>query len=672
MSHSRTYNQAARAAALVSSLLHTCTITAAVLLGFVTGPDSSAYAQTKSAAAKLPKPAVKNAATTSQYSVGPDDVLSITVLRHPEFSNEAISVPGSGVITLPVVGNLQVAGKTVGQIDEELTRRLKVRLLRPEVVVSIAKPAPRPLYVVGQVKTPSVLEFKNGWRITQALAAAGGLTIESDLAAVVVSRGKVSVADVPLLPILRDPSSSKNLTLRVGDTLRFYERVVQVSVSGAVTRPGLYSVPRGNGVVEAIGLAGGPTESASLTRATLRRANGTTLPINLYAALRQGNEGQNITLLEGDVLSIPEYKDRISLLGAVKTPGYFSLEDGRTVRIADVIARAGGALESAALTRATLRRDNGQTVALNLYRLLVLGEDSNNLELKPNDVLTIPESRGITVIGEVQKPGTYHVEEGTAPRVSDALARAGGLSIKPELARINIARSLPNGKAISLSIDAVSLLELSSSAQNTLMQEGDIVSVSALKIATVFINGQVKTPGAYEIKEGDGLSSLLARAGGPTDDAALSRLAITSRNGESRSVDAVSVLRDGRDLGLVLRDGDSVIVPRNEARILVVGAVTRPGSYALAEDRPVTIGDAISLAGGPQSNARVKSITLLRQTSDGVQKQTMRLDQPQDGKIPLTQVVRSGDVLYLPEGKTSPTTLGLVSSFLPAASILLR
>jgi protein involved in polysaccharide export with SLBB domain len=624
----------------------------------------------------LPQPAPKKAPQAidpERYVVGPDDVLDVTILRHPEFSATGISVPGNGLIALPVIGGIQAQGKTVAQLDAEITRKLKVRLLRPEVVVSISRPAPRPLYVVGQVKSPSVLEFKNGWRITQALAASGGLSIESDLAAVVVSRGKVMVADVPLLPILRNPSSKENLELRVGDTLRFYERVVQVNISGAVTKPGLYTVPRGNGVVEAIGLAGGPTEVASLTRASLRRADGTTLPVNLYAALREGNEAQNITLREGDVLSIPEFKDRVSMLGAVKIPGYYSLEDGRKLKIADMIARAGGPLETAALTRATLRRANGQTVSLNLYRLLILGEDDNNLELSANDVLTIPESRGITVIGEVQKPGTYRVEEGTVPRISDALAQAGGLSIKPELAKISVARTLPNGKSVSLSVDAVSLLELSSSAQNTLMQDGDIVSVSALKIATVYINGQVKTPGAYELKEGDGLSGLIARAGGSTDDAALSKLAITSRGGETRIVDAVSILRDGRDLGVALRDGDSIIIPRSQSRILVVGSVTRPGSLALPEDRPITLGDAISLAGGPLSSARVRTLTLLRQTPTGVERKIVPLDRAEGGLMPLnTEIVRPGDVIYLPEGKVSSSTMGLMNSFLPAASILLR
>ncbi len=619
------------------------------------------------------------AANRPRTMIGADDVLSIMVLRHPEFSVPEIMVPGNGLITLPVVGTIMAAGKSVTQFDEELTRRFKGRLLSPEIAVSISKPAPRPLYVVGQVNKPGVLEFKNGWRITQALAASGGLSIDSDLAAVVVSRGDATLADVALLPILRGPSHASNIALRVGDTLRFYERVVKVNVSGAVTKPGIYAIPRGSGVVEAIGLAGGPSAEASLTRATLRRTDGSVSRINLYAALRQGKTDQNLQLREGDVLSVPEYKDRISVLGAVKTPGFYSLEDGAKNRVADILARAGGATTGAALTRATLRRTNGKVITLNLYRLLILGEMDNNLPLLAGDVLTLPESRGITVLGEVQKPGTYQIEEGTQPRASDAIAKSGGLTIKPEVANISISRQGAQGKIISLSLDAVSLLELSSPAQNSLLQDGDIISVSEIKNVTVFINGQVKTPNAYQMKDGDGIAALIARAGGPTDDAALSRVAITARGGQTRTVDAASILRDGSGLSLPLRDGDSIVVPRSLNRVLIVGAVNKPGSFALPEDRPMTIGEAINFAGGTQGGARAREIVLLRPVAgtgangaQSVQRRSFRLDRAQNGQLAFAEPVFKGDVIYIPEGKVSQSTLGLLNSFLPAASLLLR
>ncbi len=640
-------------------------------------PGQLALAQTLPGGARV-------ATANPSAVIGPDDVLNVVVLRHPEFSAQNVIVPGNGTVALPVVGNVQVAGKTLAQFDAELTRRLKVRLLRPEVSVSIAKPAPRPVYVVGQVKLPSVLEFKNGWRITQALAAAGGLSVDSDLAAVIVSRGTATVIDTPLLPILRNPSGPQNIALRVGDTLRFYERVVKINVAGAVVKPGIYSVPRGSGVVEAIGLAGGPIEAASLTRATLRRSDGSVQRVNLYAALRQGQTSQNLALREGDVLSIPEFKDRVSILGAVKTPGFYGLEDGAGTKLADVLARAGGAVDSAALTKATLRRANGKNYSLNLYRLLVLGESDNNFALQNGDVLTIPESRGITVLGEVKLPGNYKIEEGIAPRASDAIARAGGLNIKPEQARISLSRVGAGGKTVVFNLDAVSLLELSNSSQNSLVQDGDILSVSAIRNILVSINGQVKTPSQFEMKEGDGIATLLARAGGPTDDAALSQVVILSRGGTTKTVDVAPVYRSGIGISEPLRDGDAVIVPRNEARVLVIGAVNRPGSYAVPEDRPLNIGDALALGGGPQAGSRAREVVVMRpapgaaltsgQTKggQGVQRFAYRLDRAEKGQLGSMQPVFKGDVIYIPEGKVRPSTFNLLNSFLPAASLFLR
>ncbi|RYG55251.1 hypothetical protein EON80_30910, partial [bacterium] len=373
----------------------------------------------------------------------------------------------------------------------------------------LEKPRPRPIYVVGQVKSPGIFEAKNNWRVTQALAAAGGLSVDAELSAVTVNRDNRKLLDTNLLPLLKDPNSVNNILLRSGDSLRFYERKLTVSVTGAVTTPGVYSVPLGSRITQAVGLAGGSVSAAALSRASVRRSDGEIVPVNLYKAIVQNDASSNIVLLEGDVIVIPEQKDRVSVLGAVLKPGFLPLEDGRDLKVADVIALAGGTKPNAALTRAVLRHADGSEQPLNLYTLLVNGVQTDNVVLRSDDIISIPEARGITVIGEVKSPGTYPLEEGKAPRISDALVAAGGLQIKPELSRISIARTLPNGKSISLSVDAVSLLELSSPAQNSLMQDGDIISVSALKMATIFVNGEVKTPGAYQLGEGDGVVELI-------------------------------------------------------------------------------------------------------------------------------------------------------------------
>jgi protein involved in polysaccharide export with SLBB domain len=612
------------------------------------------------------------AVSTARYVVGPDDTLNITVTKHPEFSVAGVLVPQNGLISLPVVGTLRATGKTLEQLDQEITQGLKKRLRVPEVTVSLNKPRPRPVYIIGQVKTPGIYEAKNNWRVNQALAAAGGLSVDTDLAAVIINRNNQRILDAPLLPILRNPSSKSNLELKSGDTIRFYERKVSVSVTGAVLRPGIYSVPVGNGVAQAVGLSGGPTTGAALTRASIRRANGKTVPVNLYKAFIENDSASNLTLTEGDVIIVPEQKDRVSVLGAVTRPGFFPMEDGRQLKVSDAIALAGGSKENAALTRAVLRRSGNVELPINLYNLLVNGAQNENIVLRPDDTISIPEARGITVIGEVTQPGTYYLEEGKQPRVSDALASAGGLKIKPEQSKISVTRNGADGKLTSVSINAVRLLEQSNLTENQIIQDGDIVSVTAVKRSTIFVSGEVRTPGAYELAEGDGIAELVARAGGPTPDAALSQVSVSRRNGTVTTFNTATAIRvGGGRVGGALEDGDVVVIPRSTQRILVVGAVTTPGSYAMPEDRTLTIGDALSLAGGPQSNSRVKSITLLRSNGKEVTRTFLRIDREEKGVLSVNLPVLSGDVIYVPEGKPQRSTLDFITGFLPGAALLL-
>lgn len=608
-----------------------------------------AHAQQKA----LPAPVAQESnIDLARYLVGPDDVLSVTVLKHPDFSAETVVVPSGGSIQLPVVGSVRAAGRTLTQLDQEITQRLRARLVRPEVLVTLVKPRPLPLYVLGQVRSPGVVEFKNGWRITQALAAAGGFTGAPERILVSVTRGKEKITDVSLAALFNEPNGPQNLALQVHDVLRFYEQVLNVQVYGAVAKPGTYEVPMGGSVVEAIGLAGGTLETASLTRASLRRAGGKEQVVDLNKVLRFGDKEQDVKLAPGDVIFVPQFSDKVSVLGAVRTSGFYGVEDGRVTTVSEVIARAGGPLESAALTRAIIRR-GGQELPVNLYRVLVLGEKSGDIAVQKDDVISVPAARGVTVIGEVQKPGTYKLEEGANPRVSDALAMAGGLTAKPENVRINLAR-ITGEKQTSMSINPVGLLELVDLSQNGRVADGDIISVSAIKKLTVSLSGEVKNAGAYELSEGDNVADLIARAGGTKDEAALTRVSLTRRTGEILTVNLLGALRDGgAKIDVSLQSGDLVVVPRNENRVLVLGAFYRPGSYAIPENRSFTVGDAISAAGGSRSLAKVKSIALMRKTAKDYDRQLLSMDSAKGGDLAMNIPIQPGDLIFLPEGKVT-------------------
>ncbi len=619
----------------------------------------------------LPGAAAPLAVDAARYVLGPDDVVSVAVVRHPEFSADNVVVPSSGSIVLPVAGAVRFAGRTLAQVDAEITQKMRVRLVHPEVNVALTRPRPRPLYVQGAVKAGGVLEFKNGWRITQALAAAGGLSSDPDLAAVSLTRGGRIILDEKISPILSDATGKSNIALEVGDTLRFYGRVVNVSVSGAVAKPGFFAIPRGGGVVEAVGLAGGPTETASLSKATIRRATGAVIAVNLFKALRGNDASQNIPLREGDTINVPATLDRVSVLGEVKTQGVVPIEDGRTLHVSDAVARAGGPTEYAALTRATIGHANGTTQPVNLYSIISKGQKSADFALLPGDVINVPRARGITVTGEVNKGGIIPLEEGGEPRVLDAIAAAGNLvsTLKPERAHISIARIQPDGKTFPIIVDAAGLLNQTDLGQNVRLQDGDVVSVSAVARALVTVNGNVKTSGQYEIDAGDGVPEVIARAGGATDDAALSRISI-ARRGDKQPVflsyvDAIK--RGGARPDYPLQNGDVITVARNESRATVLAAVNKPGNYALPEDRVATIGDLITFAGGTSFQAKTREVALLRKTPSGVKQWVYPMDKPnKEGVLAVDVPVQAGDVLYVPTVKTSPSTLSNLAGILGA------
>ena len=108
------------------------------------------------------------------FTVGPGDRLSVTVFRRPDLSGEFRVLPG-GALSLPFVGNLQVAGQSVEEIRQALVQRLRgeASLLDPRVSVEFAEL--QPIMVAGDVRRPGQYPFALGITVGHAVAAAGGM-----------------------------------------------------------------------------------------------------------------------------------------------------------------------------------------------------------------------------------------------------------------------------------------------------------------------------------------------------------------------------------------------------------------------------------------------------------------------------------------------------------------
>ncbi|PQV65207.1 protein involved in polysaccharide export, contains SLBB domain of the beta-grasp fold [Abditibacterium utsteinense] len=527
-------------------------------------PTASAVVA-KSAAIAAKSVAARGRVVTPDLILAPDDLISVSVVGHPEFSLSEATISSAGQISHPLGGLIKVGGKTLSGAALAIKKSLEVYMKRPLVTVGLVRAKPRQVFVTGAVKMPNIVTISDGWRVSEVLSAVGGLIKRPELVSLTLSRPNRKSQVLNLQEILKTPNSLANIALQPGDSLRFDEQNVAVSVVGQVAKPGAIELGVGSHLDDAILAVGGTLPRAALSKATIKRADGSVLPINLLQTAPDGAAQANPVLQTGDFISVPE------------------------------------------------------------------------------------QQAHVTILGTVSKPGVVDLPEGVTLRVSDALAAVGGVSIPPRMARIGVARYLPDGRLVPIAIDAQALLVDADLSQNAILKEGDLITVSPLKTRTIFVTGQVAKPGPVDAETEEGLPQLLARAGGTTSSAALRKVSVTRRGEVVASVDLLEAINGGKMPDLALQDGDYINVPRNESRVLVMPAVRNPGVYAIPEDRPLTVGDALSLAGGAQAGAKLKEVVILRQTPTGVQSQLVPLDAKSSALLSTSAVLQNGDVLYVPE-----------------------
>lgn len=112
------------------------------------------------------------------YRISPRDILDVSVFQVPDL-NKTVQVGDDGNITLPLIGQTKVVGKTTNQAEAEIADRLRRKYLQSPQVSVLVKQYGQRVTVSGEVKSPRVLAVDGALTLTQAIANAGGL---SDLA----------------------------------------------------------------------------------------------------------------------------------------------------------------------------------------------------------------------------------------------------------------------------------------------------------------------------------------------------------------------------------------------------------------------------------------------------------------------------------------------------------
>ncbi len=153
-------------------------------------------------------------AQDGDYLLGSSDKVRVTVYGEPDLSGEFF-VTGSGVVSLPLIGEVKATGLSVRQFQEEVQRSLSDGYLKdPRVSAEVL--TFRPFYILGEVSKPGTYPYTSGLTVLNAVATAGGYTYRADKKQVFVKRnGATEETKMELTP---------STTVAPGDTIRIGER----------------------------------------------------------------------------------------------------------------------------------------------------------------------------------------------------------------------------------------------------------------------------------------------------------------------------------------------------------------------------------------------------------------------------------------------------------------
>jgi polysaccharide export outer membrane protein len=195
------------------------------------------------------------------------------------------------------------------------------------------------------------------------------------------------------------------------------------------------------------------------------------------------------------------------------------------------------------------------------------GLAGQRIVLNPQVTVHILEylSRRVSVVGAVEKPGPFELLGRRT--VLNAISEAGGLT-RDAGEEIVIIRQLPEGDSTSIRISIDGLFVQGDPKLNLVLQPGDVINVPVDKMVPIYVFGQVRNPGALQVKRSSlpTLTQAIAQAGGFTDRANRKRVQIRRRDAAGREIEINVNVRNilkGKIRDIPLFVNDTVYVPES-------------------------------------------------------------------------------------------------------------
>jgi protein involved in polysaccharide export with SLBB domain len=577
-----------------------------------------------------------------EYVLGPGDGISIDLWGGVS-RRFYQTVDREGRVSLPEVGPVLVAGKSMGAVQELVQKNLRTQFRDVSADISLSRLRTVRVYVVGDVAKPGAYDVSSLSTPLNALFAAGGPTARGSLRILKHYRGSELVQEVDVYDLLLHGVKGGMQRLESGDTVMVPPLGPEITIEGMVRRPAIYEQKDEKSLADLIALAGGLLPTATLQHIEVQRtiAHEKKTMLNLDVAPNPSSASvaaqlASFPIQDADRVRIfpiaPYTQDTVYLEGHVIRPGKYSFHAG--MKVTDLVQSYKDLLPEPALQYGEIIRlapPDFRPAVQSFSVADALADPAKAPELQPLDTVEFfsrydfENPPDVSVWGDVRIPGTYRTSGDI--RLSDAIHLAGGLSADAATGDAQVFRYQSDSTLKILNVKLSSALD-GSPADNVVLHSRDRVLIhknaAAIEPLTVYVKGEVARPGRYPLTAGMRVSDLVRTAGGLKSSADPKTADLTHYSwqddkqvtGNQQRIILADAMTGKDDENPVLSNGDVLTVAQvagwNDlgASISIRGEVVHPGSYGIRPGERIS--SVLSRAGGFSPAAYPYGAVLLR------------------------------------------------------------
>ncbi len=289
-----------------------------------------------------------------QYVVGAGDrfLISIFPLLEEDFLTQ---ITAEGKLIVPSLGMFSVAGKTLAEMQRELDRHSREKYVSGKLQISLVGLRYFRVHVIGAVNLPGIYTVQHINRLSDAIAAAGGLSAAADYYAIQIRRHSGATLSIDFSNYLRTGDLDANPFLLDGDVIFIKQAgptLPKVTIEGRFSNRGIHYARPGETAEDLLMRIATISRNQDLRNAVLKRSGaeqGATSIFRLFAPKDSANgSAHGHVLQDGDIISIPSIRDSVYVQGAVQYPGAYPFHSGFLAR--DYAGLAGPNFQSDGLT----------------------------------------------------------------------------------------------------------------------------------------------------------------------------------------------------------------------------------------------------------------------------------------------------------------------------------